>query len=120
MEPMSQICMKNKVKKTQEFYYLLAEIQVLTFILLELNIFHSKHQAKSEINLSLTTCLVYILIISLFLDIFYYFHRYKFTGKPLLDYTNFFFLLTVIKGKKKIRYKYLKDKYEKRKCRPWI
>ena len=51
--------MATKVKKDIWFHYLLTEIQLYTFILLELNIFLKKYKAKSKINQLLTIYLEY-------------------------------------------------------------
>ena len=46
-------------------------------------------------------------------------YKYRITGKTLLDYTNLF-LNNDYRKNAKIIHKYIKDKYGKRKCKPWI
>ena len=60
--------MTNKVKKHIWFHYLLAKIQLYNYIILELNIFRKKFEARSKINLSFTTYLEYKMMILLCLD----------------------------------------------------
>ena len=47
------------------------------------------------------------------------FIEYMIAGKTLIDYINVFFFFKYQKNEKTI-YKYFKDKYDRRKCKPWL
>ena len=64
--------MKNlddkKIKRTHWFLLFIDKIQLCTLILLEINIFHKKYQAKAKINLSLKIYLEYKIMILFCVD----------------------------------------------------
>ena len=60
--------MTRKLKEHFGFHYLLTKIQLYTLILLELNIFLKKYEAKSNINQELTIYLEHKVMILLCVD----------------------------------------------------
>ena len=100
-----------KVKEHIAFYYLLAEVQLHNFILLELNIFFKQHQAQSKLNELLAIHLEYKIMVLLCVDfIVWLSQNICMLEKNCLDYTHSVSSKDYKKNDK-IIYKYFNDKY---------